>query len=55
LLPKKKKVPRVPSVVYSINTPLLRRQNVESGGNLLLPRETVLAVDLGVRTKVLAL
>jgi hypothetical protein len=34
---------------------LLRRQDVESSGNLLLPRETVLAVDLGVRTKVLAL
>lgn len=35
-------------------THLLRRQNLEGVGNLLLPREAVLAVNLSSRAKVLA-
>jgi hypothetical protein len=33
---------------------LLRRQNVKSVGNLLLPRQTILAVDLSSGLEVLA-
>jgi hypothetical protein len=34
--------------------PLLRRQNVKSVGNLLLPRQTILAVNLSGGLEVLA-
>ena len=41
-------------LLFFKSTHLLRRQNLEGVGNLLLPREAVLAVDLGSRAKVLA-